>query len=236
MPIQGTRTHLVLKEDILPSWLIHVPYARRWWISLRGLPVRGWIVQQLAKLSANLVTNADVLVFVDSDAFFIRDYDPASMIREGKLPLFRQQKDELRIDWNTRWHQIAAELLGLPVKCSYDTSYVGHAVYWSRANLEKLQACIEKNTSSSWVESVSRCLYLSEYVLYGMYCDYVLRDTSGHYFRESEQSVNHWSEDAIDSAGLEELKSKIDQEVSLVMISAKAKVSTSAIRKAFIDQ
>src|ERR1700677_4667311 len=51
--LRSPRTHLVLKEDVLPGWLRQIPFARRWWLSAKSLPVRGWIVQQLVKLSVS---------------------------------------------------------------------------------------------------------------------------------------------------------------------------------------
>ena len=233
--LEGSRTHLILKQDVLPKWLIHVPRRRKWWISLKGLPVRGWIIQQLAKLSVNKAVVADVYIFVDSDAFFMRDYDPASTIVDGKLPLFRQQKEEVRVAWNIRWHQVAARLLGLEPRDSYDTSYVGHAMYWKRENLEKLQARIQEVTGKPWISAVARQLYLSEYVLYGVFVEHILGDSSGQYFRSSEESLNYWSESPIDEAGLRELKSNIAPNVSLVMVSAKAPVSVEAIRRVFLS-
>ncbi len=113
--LHSPRTKILLKQEILPWWIHQLPFAPKWWISMRSLPIRGWIVQQLVKLSVNLALREDIYVFLDSGAMFVRPYDPATSVVDGMVPLFREQKDEVRLTWNTHWHQVAARLLGLPV-------------------------------------------------------------------------------------------------------------------------
>ena len=234
--LKSPRTHLLLKQDILPWWLIQLPFARgrNWWINLKGLPVRGWILQQLAKLSVNQAVPADVYVYLDSGAFFVNDYDPRATMQNGKVPLFREQKEEVRVPWNTRWHQVSARLLGLPVESSYNTSYVGNLVYWKRENLDKMQAQIEKVTGSSWLVAVARQLRMSEYVLYGMFAEHVLGEASGQYFSTLDRSLNYWSEKKLDDAGLRELRTKLEPKDVIVMINEKAHIPVSEIRRVFV--
>lgn len=233
--LRTSRTHIVLKQDILPWWLIQVPVLRKWWLNLRGFPVRGWILQQLAKLSVNYAVDADVYVFLDSGAFFVRGYDPRSTLHGVDVPLFREQKSEVRLAWNTRWHQIAAGLLGLAPRASYDTSYVGNLIYWRRDNLVRMQQHIERVTGQAWLKPLARQLRLSEYVLYGMFVEHVLGEQSGHYFSSLDLSLNHWTEQFLDQSALTELKSKLDPNVAVVMINEKAHVSASSIRRVFLE-
>ena len=171
-----------LFAGILPWWLHQLPFAPKWWLRLRSLPLRGWIVQQLVKLSVNTVVPADNYVFLDSGAMFVRDYDPASTIQDDKIPFFREQKEEVRLSWNTRWHQVAARLLGLPVQQSYDTNYEGNnPIYWRRENLTRLQRHIEQVTGKDWIVAVCRRPRMSEYVIYGMFVEHILKQDSGQY-------------------------------------------------------
>jgi hypothetical protein len=231
--LAGPRIHVVNKQAVLPPWLIQLPFTNRWWLNLRGLPVRGWILQQLAKLSVNFAAAVDTYIFIDSDTFFVRDFDPKSLVRGGKVPLFRQQKEELKLDWNTRWHQLAARLLGLPIRDSYDTSYVGPTTYWKRENLTKMQRHIERVTGQNWISAVSRNLHLSEYVLYGMYAEYILGEASGQYFHPEEPCLNYWPESPTDERGLLNLKDKLEPHMCLVMINARANIPMTLIRKVF---
>src|ERR1700685_3066756 len=47
----NTRTRLIVVEDIIPRWLIRLPGLRRFWFSLKTLPVRNWILQQIVKFA-----------------------------------------------------------------------------------------------------------------------------------------------------------------------------------------
>ena len=228
------RTHLVLKEDILPRWLWQIPFWRRWWLSARSLPVRGWMVQQLAKLSVNRAVPADVYVFLDSGAFFVRDFDPRATMKDGKVPLFREQKEEVRVPWNTRWHQISARMLGLPEQSSYDTSYVGNLVYWRKANLDALQRRIETITGRPWCLALSRHLTMSEYVLYGMFAEHVMKEDSGQYFYPVMNSLSYWDDAHLDERGLRAFKEQLGEGDVVVMLNEKARIDADLIRRVFV--
>jgi hypothetical protein len=231
--LEGPRTHLLLKEDVLPRWLWQTPFARTWWLSARSLPVRGWIIQQLTKLSVNLVVPADVYVFMDSGAFFVRHYDPRSLMVDGRVPLFRQQNEEIRKLATVGWHQRSARLLGLTEKKSYDTSYVGNLVYWRRDNLTKLQRRIETVTGRPWILGLCRSITMSEYVLYGMFVEDILKESSGQYFYTLDKSLNHWSEEPLSEAELALLKQKLAPDDVVVMINEKARIPVERIRRVF---
>ena len=108
-PLASARTRIVLKEDILRGRLSQVPFARRWWVGWGRPPVRGWIVQQIAKLFVHEIAEVDVLVCVDSGAFFVRPYDPLEMLRHEVVPLFREQNEFFRQSAaHQRWHRVSA--------------------------------------------------------------------------------------------------------------------------------
>jgi len=154
----GPRTEILYVEDVVPSWIRRPPFARRWWLSLKTLPIRNWMLQQIVKLSIAKVVPTDVLIFVDSDVFFVRPYDPRSLVRDGQLPLFREYGEALRTEFNVRWHRVGARLFGLEPKDDYLTSYVGNIITWRARNVSLLHEHIEKVTGRSWIESLSRLL------------------------------------------------------------------------------
>jgi len=233
--LKSERTHLVVKQDMLPKWLIQLPFARKWWFNFRGPPVRGWILQQLAKLSVNRVVDSDVYIFLDSGAFFVRPYDPHELLQEGMVPLLREEKDEMTlVPWNVRWHQVAAKLLGLPILPSYRTGYVGNLVYWRRENLEQLQRHVERTTGTNWVAAITRELRFSEYVLYGVFAEHVLKENSGQYFYSIDRSLNHWSQEHLTEKELAGLRAKLEPHVAVVMINEKARIPVEWIRTAFL--
>ena len=231
--LRGPRTHLVLKEDILPWWLRRIPVLRSFWASLKSPPVRGWIVQQLAKLSVNLAVSADVFVFLDSGAFFVMPYDPRATARDGKVQLFREEGDANRSAYNTRWHHISADILGIEKQRDYTTSYVANLVYFRRDNLERLQRRIAEVAQDDWVATLCRRPTLSEYVLYGMFCEHVLGDASGHWHNPDIHACSHWSEEELDFASLAKVRAGLAPDCAVVMINEKSRTPTDLIRRVF---
>ncbi len=236
-PLRGPRTHLATKEDILPWWLAQVPVMRSWWASLKSPPVRGWIVQQLTKLSVNFAVPSDVFVFLDSGAFFVQPYDPRERLRGDRAPLFREEGPANRTAFNTRWHRIAAGLLGLEKKNDYTTSYVGNLVYWRRDNLVRLQRHIAEvaQLSEEWVTALCRLPTLSEYVLYGMFCEHVLGARSGHYFESTIHAYSHWSEAKLEESQLKTVRGRLGPDCAVVMINEKSRTPPALIRRVFAE-
>jgi Family of unknown function (DUF6492) len=70
-------------EDAIWPWLMRIPGLHRFCFSWRTRPVRNRILQQIVKLSVPAVLSQDVLMFADSDMFFIAPFDPRSFERGG---------------------------------------------------------------------------------------------------------------------------------------------------------
>jgi hypothetical protein len=238
-PLASSRTHVLLKEDVLEGALWQVPFARRWWLDVHGavpsprLPVRGWIVQQLAKLFIHRVLSEDVYLFVDSGAFFVRPYDPSGIARGGEVPLFREEGAFFLSKETRRWYEICAALLGVRPASAYPVNYVKTNVTWRRDNLIRLHEHIAQVTGRSSFDALSRQIMLSEYYLYGMYCDLILGDRSRHYHSDLIETLSHWPAHPLGVRELRELRAKLEPQQVLVMINEKSRTPLSAIRQSF---
>ncbi len=232
--LRSPRTHIVVKQDIIPRWLVQVPFAPKWWASLKGAPVRGWIVQQITKLSVNRVCSADVYQFVDSDTFFVRPYDPRNDVRGEQVPLFREVMPRDDVALNTDWHNVSASLLGFDLGGrKATTNYVTQLVTWRQKNLTSLLKAIETRSGKSWAESICRLRTVSEYVLYGTYCEHVLKEASGHYYDPTLYTLNYWETAPLGDEALRKLRASARPDQVGVMISAKSNTPIPAIRRAF---
>jgi len=118
-----------------------LPLARKMWLSPDGWPVRGWIMQQITKLSASFAVNTELILFADSDLKFIRFLNDALFYRDELLRLHRVPgalHDRVHRDW----HRGAAQLLGSKSR-DFGSDYVGQLITWRRSNLQALHRHLE---------------------------------------------------------------------------------------------
>jgi len=230
-------TIILSKEKILPSWFKRVPFfdAKNVWLNLKGYRsgtflLRGWLIQQIVKLAAAEYTQEDVLVFLDSDVAFIDKFDVHTLLRGDKVRLFRvDHKTNQEIGVGQKWKETAKKLLGLPPQSNYYDFYVNQIVTWRRDVLLDLYKRIESVSGRNWVEAVSGVNHLSEYVLYGVFANYVAGEESGHYDDHLQKICwSYWEEKKLTDEGLkaffQEAKSTGH---SAVMISAKSSMQLS---------
>jgi hypothetical protein len=233
-PLASVRTRVVIKEDLLRGRLAQVPFARKWWVGLARPPARGWIVQQLVKLLVHEIADEDVFVFVDSGAFFVRPYDPRSVLHRDRVPLFREEHVFFRKSAaHQRWHRRGAHLLGIRPVRGYDVGYIKTLVTWRRDNLVKLHAHIEQVLGCPSFDVLARSITLSEYGLYGMYCDLILGDRAGHYPTSRIETLSHWTESRLTVADLQRLRLELSPDHCLVMVNEKSRTPPEAVRAAF---
>jgi len=234
-PLRSSRTHVVFKEDTLRGRVQQVPFARKWWVGTRIPPVRGWIVQQLTKLYVSEVVEEDVLIFVDSGCFFVRPFDPRTTQREGDgaVRLFRESGDYFRSKVVHRWHGINAKLLGIRPLPDYDVGYVTQLITWRRDNLLLLQKHLERVSGRHPIETLARQLTLSEYYLYGMYCDLILGDRSRHYHTPVASSYCYWQLASLSEADLQSIRAKLEPEHVLVLVNEKSHTPLTNVRAVF---
>lgn len=231
--LRSARVHLVAVEDVLPWWIRRVPGIERSWLSLRTPPIHNWLLQQLVKLSVADVVAADVLVYVDSDVFFVRPFDPRADMRGGGVPLFCQVDQPGVNAANDAWHRAAARLLGLPARRGYDTNFVGNLICWRRETLRRLHDHVRALGGRTLVHAAARRPTFSEYVLYGMFAREVLGDHAGHYPSAEDRTLCDWGTAPLDEPGLRALRGQLTAHHRAVMVSAKSRTPVELIRAVF---
>jgi hypothetical protein len=182
-PLQTGRRRVLTTADVLPAQFRQVPGSEKLWVDRRGWPIRGWVMQQLVKLSANRATDAELFLFADSDLQFLRGFNLEAFYRDGKLRLHRipEAMNEGR---HRRWHSRAGKLLG-DNRDYFGSDFVGQLITWRRSNLVALQAHIEESVVKPWCVAVSRSLDISEYILYGSFVEHILGDEQNGHFYDS---------------------------------------------------
>lgn len=200
-----------------------IPLLRQGWLSLKGLPVRNWILQQVVKLSMAQIVDEDILGFVDSDVTFIRPFNPQDFTREGKVRLYREPAS-IPQDWQNfkKWYAAAQVLLQSPAVAYPAPNYIGDLITWKRTNVLKLHQHLEATHSRSWVETMVKTPHFSEYILYGMFAEHVLGEASNHYYDEQYPGLHYFLEKPMSIADAKDFLSRTQAHHITAMISAKS--------------
>jgi len=179
-PLQNERRSIVAVQDILPAKFTQLAGFKKWWLDDGLFPVRGWMVQQLTKLSADRISDTEDIVFLDSDVEFIRPFDRSRYFKDGAMRLHRMpgEGDE---GVHLKWHQASGKLFGLGPQY-FGADYVGAVISWKRSNLIAMKEHIAAYTGQPWHKAVGRQITVSEYTLYGVFVEHVLGfERAGHY-------------------------------------------------------
>ena len=158
--VTGSR-RLIAVESVLPKGYVKLPLPRHialgpyrrlireiWW-GPTGL-VRGWIVQQILKLSAPEITRRDVVVFADSDIVLVRPLSASLFTAQTEVRLYRVPGATENSAMHQRWHTMSAGLLGLESKPYFGADYIGNLISWRRDVILRLQARLTSLTGKRW--------------------------------------------------------------------------------------
>lgn len=192
-PLTNERTRLVTVESILPIAALQLPFQRRWWLTACSMPVRGWILQQLTKLSAVNAVQTDAIMFADSDLVFIRPFTADRVWQDGTLRMHRVPGPPPQ-PTHERWHRDTGRLMGLPESDWYGADYIGQLITWKCDTVRAMLGHITDTTGKPWARLMANMLHLSEYMLYGIYVEHVL-DGAGHHYVEKDLCHCSWHYD-----------------------------------------
>ena len=232
--IKQERTRFLFQEDFMPKWLKPLPFTGgKWFYSFRTYPVRGWIRQQMVKLGICEVIDSDYYIVIDSDCFFLKEFNPKNFIKDSKLPMYREPEEQLSEMFST-WNKISFKLLGKDEDTEDNACYVGFIMFWSRSTLRKLKDELERVNNQSWMRLICNQLRFSEYTLYGNYVSRVLGiENTDQFFEERNYTVSFWEERPYSKEELFELKSTVKDHHYGAMISAKSGTNLNLIREVF---
>lgn len=221
------RRHIVSCQELLPGGYRQLPFTDRWWLDPRGFPVRGWVLQQLLKLSADRACDADVFLIVDSDIQFFRPFDATFLFNGDKTRLFAM--DGLPPDRAHRhWQHRAERLLGLQ-SGAYSRNYNGPLVSWRRDALIRMRRRIERVTGRPWQLAVGRQRSLSENLLYGIHAERVLAGESLHVADSRLLSWNYWHRGQLDHLKISDVNPS--QQVVALLIQSNMGLDAERERK-----
>jgi hypothetical protein len=224
--LANDRTEILLVESLLPWWIQREPLKRKMWLSLKTLPVRNWVMQQLMKITVAQQIDQDIAVFIDSDVAFVRPFDLAQLSQGGQVRLYRDDVgNDVQRQMHRKWHQAGAKLLGLSAINPQIPDYIGNLITWRKTNVQQMCRQIEAVSGRSWLSAIANSWHLSEYILYGMFIDQVVGDAAGHYADAHNFCSDYWFPHDLSEAELTDWINNIGESQVAVMISAKAGIA-----------
>jgi hypothetical protein len=216
-PLAYGSRRVVVVEDVLPKGYKKLPvprqitlgrYYRRlirevWWCP-NGF-VRGWIVQQILKLSAPAITRRNVIVFADSDIVLVRPVSASLFTAGTMVRLYRFPGATEDSAMHQKWHTVSARLLGLETVSYFGADYIGNLITWRRDVILQLQARLTAVAGEAWDAVIAQERAFSEYILYGIFAEHVLGlSESGHLPTTQDLVHAGWHYPLSTSAGLDD--------------------------------
>lgn len=217
-PLADRHTIILDARELLDAELHKLWGDNGWWFGRRVPPLRGWITQQLRKLAMPRVTDADVLINIDSDVVFVRPFEPDVLFDGDRLGLFEvdYRNEEIR-----RWSAHAAQATGVDAP-DEPFNYVGMMIGWWSGVVSTMTSRIEELAGMPWQIALGRKRSFSEYMLYGTYvrCG-PGREPSRHFSDNRMLVQTSWHKDTGSIEGLQELFSSLPPEAVAVMVHSK---------------
>jgi Family of unknown function (DUF6492) len=227
--LQNHTTHVVAKEEVLPVWVrrldtLKIGLRSNVWLQARGLPIRGWLLQQFIKLAVAEKLTADVLVHVDSDVVFLRPFSESSVVdRDGRVRLYARPNyvDETLPD-HIRWHRSAEKLLGIAPADLPMPDYISSLVPWKRSNAVALLEHIQTTTGRHWLPVLASAWDVSEYTLYGRFAQDVLATSADQFVSPSSLCHDYYKRVPLSAPDLEALLDRVGPEEVAISLTSKA--------------
>lgn len=236
--LESNRRRIVLTEDVLPNWFVRAPFIHHWysreiWLTPFSLPVRGWILQQILKLSVPDFIDCEAIVFADSDVMFVRPFATRHIARDGLVRLYRVPDGTVGSPIHARsrqWHQQASRLVGLPKQDYFGADYVGSVISWRRSALLAFQCRVQETLNVDWRLAIARTMHFSEYTAYGVFVDEVLGARAGHYAEATSLCHSLWHYDATNPDSLRDFAAGLGPHHLAIHVQSNIGVSPETCR------
>jgi hypothetical protein len=228
---------VVPEEELLPSWLLPVPFSRKWQLTPRGWPVRGWMRQQIIKIAYACLSTAEAVVFADSDICFVKPFDTSLVLNgDGRVRLL-SEPGEGDTSMHHEWYRRACRLLGLPVSDYSGHGYIGNIVPWVPEHVRAMVRRIEAVSGREWRSVLLHEKTMSEYVVYGRFVEEVLGlPASRHFISDKARPVHeYWNQDELSDERLLAFVRTMHPEQLAIHIQSKATYSFDRYARAVRD-
>src|SRR5260370_10481771 len=124
--------------------------------------------------------DADVLLLLDSDVLLVRNVTATTLTQEGRTRFYRLPGAvDAHLPQHVQWHVVSRKLLGLPPAEFPAPDYVSSFSVWDPHVLPALLARVGQVTSRRWMDAVAAQRSFSEWTIYGIFAEELMKDAVG---------------------------------------------------------
>jgi hypothetical protein len=209
--IDSSRLIVIGYREILPASFVSTAWFARAVAHIPGLPrglrfiainrerpwppLRGWLLQQIVKLSVAMRVEADLLLLVDSDMQIIAPIQESAFLSPDGSVRFYTRPGAITVSMtrHVRWHDVARELIGVAPDSGppYDDPIAG-LVAWDPTIVARCIRRISEVGTRSWESTIARQWDFSEYVLYGEYLAEFGTASQRSFVSDRTLCLNYW--------------------------------------------
>jgi len=221
---EGPRCRVSIRSEILPPRYLRIPFSDVYVNLFHPYPpLRGWVMQQTAKIAATAASDADAVVIIDSDAVLVRPITADRFRTNSRLNLYRIENG-VRADMTRHliWHQVSRRLLGLPPAPPPPLpDYVTPMSVWDPEIARAMLARVAEVTGQSWMDAFNGERHISEFMLYGVFLEEFL---TPHDRPVADDSIvyNYYSRVPLDHDSAATFVDGLPEKAVAMMISAKS--------------
>lgn len=130
------KLHFINERDVLGFGFERIDY------NFNGQDRRGWLFQQLLKLSGDVITSNENYLCIDSDTVFV---SPTTFLNESKFVFFTNE------EWNQPYFDTFKKLFFY--KAPTNLSFTSHMMIFNHRLLKEMKKELEDKHSKPWFES-----------------------------------------------------------------------------------
>jgi hypothetical protein len=194
-------------------------------------PLRGWVLQQVVKLSVAVRMECDTLLVIDSDAQLIRPVAEEAFATATAVRFYRRP-GAITADMTRHvgWHSTARRMLGArPDGPPPYADPIGSLISWDPDVVRQCTGRLAEVSGRDWETTVSREWDFSEYVLYGEYLSEFGTPTQLSFTADDTLCHSHWDPHPLDMEGARRFLDSLDARAVAVHIQSNSHTPTDVL-------
>jgi hypothetical protein len=186
-------------------------------------PIRGWILQQVLKITLAGRLESQAVIVVDSDVVVVRPLSVDTFVRDGSVRFYRRADGTHEdLKRHVLWHNVSRKMLGVPAASPPLPDYVSSFMVWDPAIVRAIESRVVEHTGRPWASVIAAQRHFSEWTLYGTYVDEIAPASARSFVADTTLCLSYWLHSPLDSEGAVEFARQLNAEDVAVLVQSKS--------------